>query len=71
MREVVKVRGINHDKTQYKRWSLAHFCEVFRWQTPYRDMQPKARDEALNEDYVLLVGKEKEKKSKTDETEKE
>jgi hypothetical protein len=67
MAEIVKVRGVTHDKSQYKRWSLAKFSEVFMWQAPYRDLQPKQRDEALNEDYVLLVGR----KSKTDDAEKE
>lgn len=55
MVDKVKVRGVNHDRSQYKKWSLAKFVEVFGVQVPYREMQPEAREKALAEDYAALV----------------
>lgn len=66
MSDKVKVRGLVHDRSVYKKWSLAKFIEVFGTQVPYRKMQPEAREKALTEDYAALVPQKRTKSEEQD-----
>lgn len=55
MADNVRVRGVVHDRSVYKKWSVARFAEVFARQVPYRNMQPKDREAALLEDAEILL----------------
>jgi len=44
-----------HDRSVYKKWSVANFVKVFARQVPYRNMQPKDREAALLEDAETLL----------------
>ena len=66
MGDNVRVRGVVHDRSVYKKWSVANFVKVFARQVPYRNMQPKDREAALLEDAeILLPPVKKPKKEET------
>lgn len=64
MADIINIRGVNHDKSQYRKWTLSKFADWFGKQVPYKLMQPLAREKALEEDYNLLCPKKKEIKGK-------
>lgn len=66
MADNVRVRGVVHDRSVYKKWSVANFVKVFARQVPYRKMQPKDREAALLEDAEILLPPVK--KAKKEET---
>lgn len=66
MGDNVRVRGVVHDRSVYKKWSVATFVKVFARQVPYRNMQPKDREAALLEDAEILLPPVK--KAKKEET---
>lgn len=66
MGDNMRVRGVVHDRSVYKKWSVANFVKVFARQVPYRNMQPKDREAALLEDAeILLPPVKKPKKEET------
>jgi hypothetical protein len=59
---IVTIRNIQHRKELYKKFTYSAFCDMFRWQEPYRSLKPIDRDKALQADWDLLKPDEEVKK---------